>query len=155
MYLGIGTQRECKSNDNMIDEYRKMFASRISAGAIEKLPAWEKPHAKKVACSYDMEGHPKTFVGRYCELANKKTDQLYEVSTPCLDDHDFKKEELETVAELSNVCSQNVLKCLYMARIGCPGHSLVRKQTCSSCHKLDSGQWQTLGSFDLLHPSHE
>ena len=31
-----------------------------------------------------------------------------------------KKEELETVGELSNVCSQNVLKCLYLARIGTP-----------------------------------
>ena len=57
-------------------------------------------------------------VERYCELANKKTEQLYTVSTPCLDDHNFKKEELETVGELSDVCSQVVLKCLYLARVG-------------------------------------
>ena len=55
---------------------------------------------------------------RYCELANKKTEQLYTVSTLCLDDHNFKKEELETVGELSDVCSQIVLKFLYLARIG-------------------------------------
>ena len=35
-------------------------------------------------------------------------------------DHNFKEEELETVGELSNVCSQIVLKCLYLARIGGP-----------------------------------
>ena len=42
------------------------------------------------------------------------------VSSPCLDDHQFKKEELGSVGELSKVCSQIVLKCLYLARIGRP-----------------------------------
>ena len=86
-----------------------MFESRISAGATEKLPGWEKPHAKTVAWSYDMEGQ-----------ANKKVEQLYTVSSPCLDDHQFKQKELESVGELSEVCSQIVLKCLYLARIGRP-----------------------------------
>ena len=76
-----------------------MFESRISASATEKLLGREKPHAKIVAWSYDMEGHAKKCVERYCELGNKKTEQLYNVSTPCLDDH-FKKEELESVGEL-------------------------------------------------------
>ena len=42
----------------------------------------------------------------------KKTQQFYKVSTPCLDDHNFKKEELEAVGELSTVCSRIVLQCL-------------------------------------------
>ena len=49
---------------------------------------------------------------------NKTTQQLYKVSTPCIDDHHFKEEETKSVGELSNVCSQIVLKCLYLARIG-------------------------------------
>ena len=57
---------------------------------------------------------------RYCELANKTTQQLYKVSTPCIDDHHFKETELKSVGELSQVCSQIVLKCLYLARIGRP-----------------------------------
>ena len=57
-------------------------------------------------------------VERYCDVANKKVEQLYKVSHPCLDDHQFKQEELESVGELSEVCSQIVLKCLYLARIG-------------------------------------
>ena len=59
---------------------------------------------------------------RYCELANKTTQQLYKVSTPCIDDHlsHFKKEELKSVGELSQVYSQIVVKCLYLARIGRP-----------------------------------
>ena len=67
-----------------------------------------------------MEGHAKKCVERYCELANKTTQQLYKVSTPCIDDHHFKEEEMTSVGELSQVCSQIVLKCLYLARIGRP-----------------------------------
>ena len=70
--------------------------------------------------SYDMEGHVKKCVGRYYELTNKTTQQLYKVSVPTLDDHHFKEEELKSVGELSKVCSQIVLKCLYFARIGRP-----------------------------------
>ena len=50
----------------------------------------------------------------------KKTEQLYKVSSPGLDDHQIKKEELESVGELSEVYSQIVWKCLYLARIGRP-----------------------------------
>ena len=49
--------------------------------------------------SYDMEGHAKKCVQRYCELANWTIQQLYKVSTPCLDDHHFKEEELKSVGD--------------------------------------------------------
>ena len=67
-----------------------------------------------------MEGHAKKCVERYCELANKTTQQLYKVSIPCLNDHQVKEEEMKSVGELSQVCSQIVLKCFYLARIGRP-----------------------------------
>ena len=67
-----------------------------------------------------MEGHAKKRVERYCELSNKTTQQLHKVSTPCIDDHHIKEEEMKSVGELSQVCSQIVLKCLYLARIGRP-----------------------------------
>ena len=53
-------------------------------------------------------------------MSGKTTQQLYKVSTPCIDDHHFKEEELKSVGELSKICSQIVLKCLYLARIGRP-----------------------------------
>ena len=34
------TQRECKPNEIIVEEYTKMFGSRISAVATEKLPGW-------------------------------------------------------------------------------------------------------------------
>ena len=64
------TQRKCKSNKRIIDEHRKMFESQIFAGATEKLLGCEKSHAKTVAWYYDMEGHAKKCVERYCESAN-------------------------------------------------------------------------------------
>ena len=37
-----------------------------------------------------------------------------------MDDHQFKEEENGSIGEVSTVCSQIVLKCLYLARIGRP-----------------------------------
>ena len=45
VYLGC-TQRECKPHETMIEENTNMFELRISAGATEKFPGWEKPNAK-------------------------------------------------------------------------------------------------------------
>ena len=94
-----------------------MFESRISAVRTEKLPYFE--NFRISSWSYDMECHAKKCVERYCELANKTTQQLYKVSTPCIDDHHF-KEKMKSVGELSQVCSPTVLKCFYLARIGRP-----------------------------------
>ena len=68
-------------------------------------------HAEVNAWSHEMEGHARNCVERYCELANMNVEQLYKVFTPCFDDHQFKEEALETVGELSRVCSHIVLEC--------------------------------------------
>ena len=117
VYLGC-TQRQCEVSQNIVDNYRTMFESRISAGGTEKLPF--SSNTRISSWSYDMVGHAKKCVERYCELANKNTQQLYKVSTPCIDDHHFKEEETKSVGELSSTCSQIVLKCFYLARIGRP-----------------------------------
>ena len=64
-----------------------------------------------------MEGHARKCVERYCELANKKMEQPWKVSHPCLDAHQIKKEELVNKGALPEVCSHIVSKCLYLARI--------------------------------------
>ena len=68
--------------------------------------------------SCDGEGRAKKYVERHCKLTNKTTQQLHKVSTPCIDDHHFKEEEMKSVGELSQVCCQIVVKSLYLARIG-------------------------------------
>ena len=114
LYLGC-TQRPCEISQDIGHNYRTMFESRISAEATEKLPCSE--HLCISSWSYEMEGHAKKCVERYCELANRTTQQLYKVSIPCIDDHHFKEEESKSVGELSKVSSQIVLKCLYLARL--------------------------------------
>ena len=73
VYLGCA-QRECKSNESIVDEDRKCSNH-------ESLPEQQKSylagtsHANKIAWSYNKEGHAKKCVERYCESANKKTEQ--------------------------------------------------------------------------------
>ena len=86
VYLGC-TQRQCEMGKDIVDNYRAMFEPRISAGGTEKLPCSENFCIS--SWSYDMEGHAKKCVERYSELANRTTQQLYKVSTPCIDDHHF------------------------------------------------------------------
>ena len=89
------------------DQKRKSFVRKAQSG-VESISSW----------SYDMEGHAKKCVERNCELANKTTQQVYKVATPRIDDHQFKEEEMGSLGELSQLCLQIVLKCLYLARIG-------------------------------------
>ena len=117
---------------DMVDNYRTISESRISPGATGKLPHSEIVHVS--LWSYDMEGHDKNCVERYCELANKTTQQLHRVSTPCIEDHHFEEEELKSVGELSKVSSQIVLKCLYLARVGKTRYSMVSERTCTINH---------------------
>ena len=73
VYLGC-TQRQCEISKDIVDNYRTMFESRISAGRTEKLQIPQNLHISSWSC--DMEGHAKKCVERYCEVANKTTQQL-------------------------------------------------------------------------------
>ena len=151
VYLGC-TQRQCKLSKNTVDNYRTMSEPRISAGGTEKLPFSE--NLRISSWSYDMEGHAKKCVERYCELANKTTQQLYEVSTPCIDDHHFIEEEMISLGELSQVCSKIVLEMFTFCTNWKSRYSVVREQTCTIHHKVDQSLWQTPESIDLIHSSH-
>ena len=113
------TQRECQTSKDIVDNYRTMFESRISVAATKKLPVPEKSDAT-------------FFHGPMIILADKTTQQSHKVATPCIDDHQFKEEEMGSVEELSTVCSQIVLTCLHWARIG---YFMLCEQTCQCRHK--------------------
>ena len=72
------------------------------------------------AWNYDMIGHAKQCVQRWCDLAKKETKDLPNVCTPCIDDHNLRPEDMVTKGTLAHVCSKIVMKCLYIARIGRP-----------------------------------
>ena len=68
VYLGC-TQRQCELSKDIVDNYRTMFESRISAGWNRETSIPSK--SSYFSWSYDMEGHAKKCMERYCELANK------------------------------------------------------------------------------------
>ena len=79
----------------------------------------------KIDSRRSVSGTPKRgiqaiFCHRHKYTQKYSTQQLFGVATPCMDDHQFKEEENESVGELSTVCSQKFLKCLYLLRIGRP-----------------------------------
>ena len=77
------------------------------------------------------------------------------VSSHCLDDHQFKQEELESVGEISQVRSQIAWKYLFAhGTTWKTRYSVDGQQTCDSDHKIDSGMRQTIGKIDFVHSSH-
>ena len=112
------TQRQCQISKDIVDNYRTMFESRISAWATKNY------HVRKIYVSLHglmiWRVMPKNVWNDIVRWQTGRLKQLYKVSTPCIDDHHFKEEELKSVGILSKVCSQIVLKCLNLARVGRP-----------------------------------
>ena len=85
---------------------------------VEKLPF---PQNLRISSwSYDMTGHAKKCVEWYCELLNKTTNNSIKYPFHASMITTSREEEMKSVGELSNVCSQIVLNCLYLTRIGRP-----------------------------------
>ena len=93
-------------------------------------------------------------VERYCELANKTTQQLCNVSTPCIDDRHFKEEEMKSVGDLSQVCSQIVLECLFVARIGRLYILWSVNKFSRSITNWTKSLWQTPESIEFMFSSY-
>ena len=71
----------------IIEQYTKMFESRVSAGATEKSTGVGETSPKDSRTVLTTwKDLLKKCVERCCELANMQVEQLYEVSHPCLDD---------------------------------------------------------------------
>ena len=94
-------------------------------------------HVKTLTWSYDMEGHAKKCVERFCELANQTTQQQYKVSTPCFDDHQKR----------IGISGRLVLKYLYLARMG-------RKHILWSVNKLARADVKSYSMALLGVPHH-
>ena len=77
---------------NFFEQYQEVLESRISAGATEEITWVGKTSRQRRLCRRAVwKDMLKKCVERYRELANKKTEQLQKLSSPCVDDHQFKK----------------------------------------------------------------
>ena len=102
VYLGC-TQRDCKSNETIIEKYTKMFESRISAGATEKFLEWKKLHAKQLHGLVTWKDTLKNVWKGTGNLQTRKVEHQHKVSSPCWDDHQFKQEELENYLKYAHI----------------------------------------------------
>ena len=120
VYLGC-TQRECMPNESYWTIYKDVRITYF-CWSNWKITGVGKTHTQR------RSRRPTTWKdmlkSALTDIANWPTKRQScfskSQSSPCLDDHHFKKDELESGRELSNACSQIVLECLYLARIGSP-----------------------------------
>ena len=81
-----------------------------------------------------MTGSAIQCIDRDLELTNQTRKILKKAQTPCIDDHLLPPEDFDTKGQLEKDCSKEVLKELYLARIGRPDilwpvNSLAREVT--------------------------
>ena len=150
VYLG-STQRECNPNEIFVEQYKEMFESRMSAGA----QGGKNLTLKQLRGLTTWKNMLKHVWRDIASWQTKKTQQLYKVSTPCIDDHHFKKEEPESVRQLSEVCSQIVLKSLYLARIGRPDILRSVNKLARSVTKWTQACDGRIGKIDFVHSQHK
>ena len=87
----------------------------------------EQTHKKKIShvtipkrfseWSYDMKGDAEKYVERKCEVETKSVSHRKQ-GTPFIDDHHLEKNDIQVVGEVGPVCTQILLKCLKLARLG-------------------------------------
>ena len=129
------TQRHCETRKQLVDNHSTMFEIqdfRRSNGKTTKLG--------KSECFYAVLRHGRScheMCGTILRIGEKKSnEQVNKVSTPCIDDHQFIEEELKSVVELSEICSQIVLKCLFSGTNWKTGYSMVSQQIGTCDHKM-------------------
>ena len=113
VFLGC-TERECKTNETIIERYTKMF------GATEKYRDGKSLTQKPCPGPTLWKDMLENALSDTVNWQRRKWSKCTQVSSPCLDDHQLKQEELEPVGQWSEVCSQFVFKILYLARTGRP-----------------------------------
>ena len=119
VYLGC-TERECQISEDIVDNYKILFESRISAGALEKYQK-RKPQGNLMPKRY-LRGLV-TWKVTWKDIANWRIQRLIDYTKS--QRHvwmttNLEEEEFGSLGDLSTVCSQIVVKCLYLARIGSP-----------------------------------
>ena len=105
IHLGC-TQRVCKPNETIIEEYTNMFLKNYQGGKNLTQKQLRGPLTWKVMLKSALS-----------ELANKKVEQLHKVSGPCLVINSIRKNlnQLENILSVLTKCFQNV----------CTWHELV------------------------------
>ena len=148
------TQRECQTCKDIVDNYRSMFESKISAGATEKLPLFWETWRKHLFLVL--------WYGRSCQEMCRKILWVAEqndsttlqsiYSMPWWPSTQRRRIWIwwRIVKGLLTNCSEMLTLGTYWTT----WFSMVSEQACTIGHKMDQSLWQTIRPFDLLHSSY-
>ena len=135
VYLGC-TERECQISEDIVDNYKNLFESRISAGAMTKYQK-RKPQGNLMPKRY-LRG-PVTWKVTWKDIANWRIQRLTDYTKSqrhAWIDHQSKRRNWITwriVHSLpTNCCKMSVLGSYWKSRC-----SVVCEQTCLCGHRID------------------
>ena len=110
MKTWVCTQRQCEINKDIVELQNHVW-----------IQNFRKNNQKITMLGKSEYFFVVLWLGRWNDVVSWQTRRLcnlQKASTPCIDDHHCNEKELKPVGALSKVCSQIVLKCWYLARIG-------------------------------------
>ena len=122
-----------------------MFESRISAGATEKWPCSE--NIRIPSWSYDMEGHAKKCVERYCELVNKNDSTTLQSINSMHWWPSLQRRRIEIRGRIGESVLSNCSEMLILGTDWKTWYSMVSEQTCTIDYKMVQSLWQTISTL--------
>ena len=119
-----------------------------------KVTRVEKPHAKTVAWSFDMEGHARNALS---DTANwqTKSGAMIQSFKSLLGWSSNQTGRTWISRRIITSLLTNYLEMLVLGTNWTTWHSVVGQQACQISHKMDSSMWQTISKADFSHSSHK
>ena len=151
VYLGC-TQRQSEISKDIVDNYRTMFESRISAGATEKLPCSENMSTSSWSC--DMERSCQEMCGTILWVGKQDDSTTLQSINSMHWRPSFQRRRIEIRGRIVKSMFSNCFEMLVLGTCWTTRYSVVSEQTCAIDHKMNQSVWQTINSFDLLRSSY-
>ena len=148
VYLGC-TQRQCEISKDIVDNYRTVFESRISAVWAEKLPF---PQIFRISSwSYDMEVMPRSVWNDIVSWQTRQHNNSAKYLLPCIH---FKARRIEICRRIVTSMLSNCSEMFVLGTNWTTWYSVVSKQTCTIDYKMDQSLWQTPESIRYPYIHH-
>ena len=149
--LGLHSTTIRNKQRDIVDNYRTMFESRISAGATEKLPCSEILCISSWSC--DMEGHAKKYVETILWVGKQDDSTTLQSIYSVHRWPPLQRRRNEICRIIVTIMLSNCSKMFVLGTYWKTWYSVVSEKTCTIHYILDQSLWQTIMSFDILHSS--
>ena len=146
------TQRPCEISKDIVDNYRTMFESRISAVRTEKLPCSENLRISSWSLWYG--GSCKEVCGTILCVGKQDNSTTLQSINSLHRWPPLQRRRIEICRRIVKSMLSNCSEMLVLGTYWKTWYSMVSEQTCTIDHKMDQSLWQTIMSFDLLHSSY-